>query len=101
MRSKQFYYAALALAFYLSPSRTDAQVQIIDSEADSTTAQPTIYKMTVSPAAEPRPALKYHFLVPPVDKTPGNAATFYYKAMVIEGPDWISQIGDDEKLDEW
>ena len=34
--------------------------------------KPTVFKMTVSPAAEPQPALKYHFLVPLVEKTPGN-----------------------------
>lgn len=43
--------------------------------------------LTVSPAAEPVPALKYLLMPDPTELRPGNAATLYYKAMVFEGPD--------------
>jgi hypothetical protein len=60
-----------------------------------------VFRLTVSPAPEPKPALKYHFLVPPVDQISGNAATFYYKAMSFEGTDEIQSldklVSDDEK----
>jgi len=82
MCSKQLFAALIAFTLLsVAALSARAQVTVIESED----GRPTVYKMTVSPATEPRPALKYHFLVPPVDKTSGNAATFYYKAMVIEG----------------
>src|ERR1041385_8064239 len=68
---------------------SDSHGQVVKVEEND--APPT-YKMTVSPAPEPRPALKYHFLVPPVDQIKGNAATFYYKSMVFEEPDWVYQL---------
>lgn len=58
----------------------------------------TTYRLTVSPAAEPHPALRYRFLVPPVDQVHGNAATFYYKAMVVDGSDWIFALNADEQM---
>ena len=63
-----------------------AQVMKTEDEANDT---PPSYKMTVSPAPEPKPALKLHFLTLPVDQVEGNAATFYYKSMIIEGPDYL------------
>jgi hypothetical protein len=63
-----------------------ARAEVITIEHDDS-SQPTIYVMTVTPSPEPKPALKYHFLVPPVDRIHGNAATLYYKAMSYEGPD--------------
>jgi hypothetical protein len=61
-----------------------AQVTIVEKQDNK---HPTVYKMTVSPAAEPQPALKYRFLVSPVDQIHANAATLYYKAMSFEGTD--------------
>jgi hypothetical protein len=58
-------------------------------------------RMQVSPAAEPTAALKFRFLVPPVDQVHSNAATFYYKAMVIEGPDWMTRMGTDKQILSW
>ncbi|HJS08709.1 MAG TPA: hypothetical protein VJ809_13660 [Pirellulales bacterium] len=43
-----------------------------------------IYELEVSPADEPRPAMKYRLLPNPADLKPGNAATQYYKAFVLE-----------------
>ena len=81
----------------------DARSQVTKIESDRG-EQPVAYKMLVSPASEPRPALKYHFLVPPVDQVKDNAATFYYKSMVFESPDWIRDLGSEhlsDKIDEW
>lgn len=66
--------------------------------------EPPTYKLTVSSAAEPKPALKYHLLTPAVDQVQGNAATFYYKVLAHEGIDPIDElsklIGNEEKFAE-
>jgi hypothetical protein len=46
--------------------------------------QPTVVELTVSPAAEPRPALKYSLLPTPSERTPGNGAQHYYRAIVLQ-----------------
>lgn len=43
-----------------------------------------LYNLEVSPADEPRPAMKYRLLPNPADLKPGNAATQYYKSFVLE-----------------
>jgi hypothetical protein len=45
------------------------------------------YEWTVSTAKEPRPALKYRFLVPLVERVAGNATVFYKRAIItfLEG----------------
>ncbi len=76
------YAPSIALvAICLAVRCAIAQVTIVENDGDK---QPNIYRLTVSPAAEPKPALKYHFLVPPVDQIHDNAATLYYKAMANE-----------------
>src|SRR3954470_6265150 len=55
-------FVAIAAVIFASIAHpVSAQLTIIESDG----TQPTIFRMTVSPAAEPKPALKYHFLVPP------------------------------------
>jgi hypothetical protein len=98
---KPFVPLSLLTALLLGPATTQAQVKTIEPTQESGKPdQPTIYQMTVSAAPEPRPALQYHFLVPPVDQIHGNAALFYYKAMGFEGPDEIGALykltNDDE-----
>ncbi len=58
-------------------------------------------RMQVSPAAEPKPALKYRFLVPPVDQVRANAATFYYKALAVQEINWRPAGVGDERLMAW
>src|SRR5947208_13516 len=43
---------------------------------------PETFRLTVAPAPEPRPALKYRLLPAPSERTPGNAAPYYYRAMI-------------------
>ena len=38
--------------------------------------------LSVAPAAEPRPALKYRLTPAPPERQPGNAAIFYYRALL-------------------
>lgn len=45
---------------------------------------PTTIELIVSPAAEARPALKYTLLPTPSERTPGNAAQHYYRAIVLQ-----------------
>jgi len=44
--------------------------------------EPAVIRLTLTPAAEPVPALKYELLPGPLERTPGNAATNYYRAML-------------------
>jgi len=46
--------------------------------------QPAVVELVVSPAAEPRPALKYALLPMLSERTPGNAAQHYYRAIVLQ-----------------
>jgi len=86
-----------ALISLVAPFCASAQVVVIERED-----QPRTFEMSVSPAAQPKPALKYHFLVPAVDQTHGNAATLFYKAMSFEGTDQIAaynKVDSDEEKD--
>ncbi|MHC4402865.1 MAG: hypothetical protein ACYTG0_24655 [Planctomycetota bacterium] len=46
-------------------------------------ASVTVVELTLTPAAEPRPALKHRLLPPLLDRTPGNAAPLYAKAFLL------------------
>ena len=56
-----------------------------------------VKKFTVTPAAEPRPALKYTLLPTLREKTPGNAALAYLRAFTTRPP---AKIGDEAKQHE-
>lgn len=62
-------------------------------------APPTV-RIALRPAAEPRPALRYHLLPPLLDRQPGNAAVFYNKAALMyqQNPELVKQ-GD--KVSQW
>ncbi len=45
-------------------------------------------ELMVSPAAEPVPALRYHLLVPPEDRLPGNAVPIYLRLTYEQSDDW-------------
>ncbi|HEX4071630.1 MAG TPA: hypothetical protein VHX68_10680, partial [Planctomycetaceae bacterium] len=59
---------------------------------------PTIVRLAIDPAAEPRPALKYTFLTPQSARKPGNAAPFYYRAIIAYA---IYRPAIDRQFDEW
>lgn len=43
--------------------------------------EPQLIRLTISPAAEPVPALRYRFDVPVTEQKPGNSVPFYYRAL--------------------
>ena len=55
-----------------------AQLAVVVESTDF--GQLTIYKMTVTPAAESLPAFKYRFTTPPHKTIPGNAITHYLRS---------------------
>jgi hypothetical protein len=60
-----------------------------------------IRRLTLQPAGEPSPALKYQLLPRLSDQTPGNAVQLYYRAY---SPEWLSHRRDPDfykKLDKW
>jgi hypothetical protein len=60
---------------------TSARAEVTSTESDGDNL--TIIRMTVTPAAEPVPAFKYRFQPRDIDLKPGNAAPFYYRALMI------------------
>jgi hypothetical protein len=69
----------------------------------SGTENPTVIRMTVTPAAESAPAFKYRLLYRDLDLTPGNAAPFYYRAL-LELPNEMRRARKDigeEEFDNW
>jgi len=51
--------------------------------------RPPPVRLTVHPAAEPAPALKYRLLPEVRELTPGNAAVLYYRAF---SPEWLTHL---------
>lgn len=58
-----------------------------------------IVRMTLYPAAEPRPALRYRLLPPLIDLRPGNAAVFYNKAALMSQQQANGKQRD--QIDQW
>lgn len=50
--------------------------------ATQPTEGPQVVRLSLAPAAEPEPALKYELLPRPSQRSPGNAAPYYYRAML-------------------
>ncbi len=59
-------------------------------------------QLVVSPAAAPKPSLKYRLMPDRRDLTPGNAATLYYRAMAsfVENPVLLKEIRE-QYWSEW
>ena len=83
----QRYIVTLLLT--LLPAMASAQVVVLappgSPQATPPDVGPRIVKLSLSPAAEPMPALKYELLPPLSQRTPGNAAPYYYRAVL-----WLS-----------
>jgi hypothetical protein len=70
-------------------------------------SKPTVVRLVVDPAAEPRPALKYRFMTPLSERKPGNAAPYYYRA-ILAFAQYRARVVDakghpdlDNRLDSW
>lgn len=78
--------AAVVLTALLT-TNTPGQVQLVQSGPADDSKPPTIptIKLTLSPAPEPKPALRYQLLPELRDRTSGNAVLHYYRAF---SPEW-------------
>lgn len=94
-KSLAFLLASLTAA---SPLRAELHVEAQTSDQ----GELTIFQMTVTPAAAPVPALKERLLLRDIDEKPGNAASFYYRAIMML-PDFTKSIRDSggEGYDDW
>ena len=63
-----------------------------------------VIRMTVTPAAEPVPALRYRLLTREIDLKAGNAVPYYYRAM-LDLPSMMKQLrqkfDEDTELGKW
>ncbi len=73
---------ALAILFAWS---TSAKAELTAIEANTDAGNLTIYKLSVTPAAEPKPPLRHRLTVREIELKPGNAATHYLRAFPESG----------------
>lgn len=91
----------LSLAAVLATSLLICQAALAQTAAPQPPEdQPPTRKLTLYPAAEPRPALKYQLLPGLLDRKPGNAAVLYNKIglMFRGGPEFTAE---QEKVSQW
>ncbi len=91
-------FAALAAVLFASP--TFAVVTFEESKD----GKPAVIRMTVTPAAEPMPSLRYRLVPRELDQKTGNAAPYYYRAVLAyqSARKSIREKFDQEKeLDLW
>ena len=81
------FFVVLVLAA-LDAAPVLAQVKAIQPTDPPREAEPDpnavkVVELRLTPAGEPRPALKYELLPSPIERKPGNRATHYYRAMLL------------------
>src|SRR3990172_725845 len=82
--SALFVVAAFGVASQ-APAQDKDKKAVTPSSASAAPAEqpgPEIIRLSVPPAAEPRPALKYSLLPRMEDRKPGNAVPYYYRAIL-------------------
>ncbi len=89
--------AVVVAALLLSAARAEVSYSKADDD-DSV----TVIRMTVTPAAEPVPALKERLVAREIDLQPGNAAPYYYRAM-LDLDNKMGQVHEEcgEAFDGW
>ncbi len=76
-----------ACLLLLAPVTAWGQVAVIDPAVPQPAKTgPQIVRLSLAPAAEPEPALKYELLPPDNQRKPGNAAPYYYRSIL-----WLSE----------
>jgi hypothetical protein len=78
-----------------------AGVAALTGLAAAEEAGDAVRKITLHPAAEPRPALKYLFVVPVRDRWPGNAAILYNRIPAERSTLFVRPTAFWEKLEKW
>jgi len=74
----------LTLLFLLSsPARGQVALVSGPKTAEDDPSKPRTVELVLSPAAQPRPALKYQLLPGVLDRKPGNAAVMYNKLVIM------------------
>ena len=86
MKTKHPLLALLPLALLVMTGQALGQFQAIapanPNDPDDPKATPSV-SLTLSPAAQPMPALKYQLLPTSGERSPGNGATYYYRALLL------------------
>lgn len=91
MKLRTAWWCGVSLCVWLQwVSSAEAQVTIVRPGGDA----PWTYHMTVDPAPEPQPALKYRLLLSSQDRKPGNAAPYYYRANALMYPALDKELGE-------
>lgn len=90
LRIASFCVPAIVAAMMLPADPAVAQVRLLPRQPvdprGEAERQPQTFEFTVDPAAEPVPALKYALSPGYLEQKPGNAAPFYYRALLRYKP---------------
>ncbi len=103
MRPRSLICVASLLALLFAQPPTIAAVKVVeDAEGQDGL---TVFQMTVTPAAEPVPALKHRLTLRPHERKPGNAATRYLRSVWEHSLDgrwkWTRDKFGPETFDSW
>ena len=79
------FLKAIAVALLILPQALLAGVVV--EEVDDDQGNLTVFHMTVTPAAEPVPALKHRLWLKPQDMKPGNSVVHYLRVFPEGGLD--------------
>jgi hypothetical protein len=99
---QRYFAKTLIAALLFLPQVVFAGVVVEEIGSDEGTL--TVFRMTVTPAAEPSPALRYRLWLKPDELKPGNSVVYYLRAFPEGG---IERIWKDtrqefgEAVDEW
>jgi hypothetical protein len=103
MRKIACCFSLLMLSVSL-PARSEVTYTEVTEGEPHAIEHVTVIRMTVTPAAEPVPALKHRFVARSIDLKPGNAAPYYYRA-IMESSQLMQNLRDkfkeDEELSRW
>jgi hypothetical protein len=102
---RHFIVIAIVIALTAASfsAKTSAEIAYESVPGDLTS---TVIKMTVTPAAEPVPAFKHRFVPEDITLKSGNAAPYYYRAL-LDLPRRMKELRDtfkdpdEELLDKW
>src|SRR4051794_40110438 len=98
-RSNIIHCFAIFLAFVPT-----AHAGVTYSEAGQGDGKVEVVRMTVTPAAEPTPSLRYRLIAHDIDLRAGNAAPYYYRAHLSLHQalkDLREKFDEDKELSRW